>query len=108
MTEMTPIIADVLARPVEPLDEIRMFMGGNIGPEEYEQRRRIRACRDAAAYQATQTDSPPALTLLWMVTDYATAYVYKGEPLEKLTEVAQFLRRLLIVADQAEAVEPGE
>jgi hypothetical protein len=107
MGALTPIISDVLARDAEPLDEIRLFMGNDIGPEEYEQRRRIRACRDAAAYQATQTECSAALQLLWLVTEYATAYVYSGATLERLTEVAPFLRRLLIVADQAEELEPA-
>lgn len=89
------------------LDDITVFLG-TIPPEEYEMRRRLRACRNAASFAATQTDCASALTLYWMVCDTATAWIYSPAPLARLENVAQFLRRLLIVANQALDLEAGE
>jgi hypothetical protein len=84
-------------------DDITTFMG-TIPADEYEQRRRIRTARNAASYKVTQTESADARALCWMVTECATAWIYAPADVEMLTEVAQYLRRLLIVADQAEAL----
>ena len=86
------------------LDDIITFMGP-LDPEEYEQRRRIRTCRNAASFKATQTECSDARALCWMVTETATAWIYAPADVEALTEVAKYLRRLLIVADQAESLE---
>jgi hypothetical protein len=86
-----------------PADDIATFLG-TIPADEYEQRRRIRVARNAASYKVTQTECADARTLCWMVTECATAWIYAPADVETLTEVAQYLRRLLIVADQAEAL----
>lgn len=86
------------------LDEITVFLG-DLPPEEYEQRRRILAARRFATFKATQTESPTALQLCRIVTDTATEWGFAPSPIDALAEVAQFLRRLLTVADQAEAIE---
>lgn len=88
----------------ETLDDILTFLGP-IPPEEYELRRRIRSCRNAATYKVTITSSADARTLLWMVTDTATKWIYAHASIEELTEITTFLRRLLILADQAEQLE---
>ncbi len=86
------------------LDDITVFLG-TLSPEEYEQRRKIRACRNAASFMATQTPSDTARALCWMICDTATAWIYSPAPLPRLENVAQFLRRLLIVANQAQDLE---
>lgn len=85
-------------------DDIVTFLGP-IDPEEYEQRRRIRTARNAASFKVTQTECAAARTLCWLVADTATAWIYAPASADELTEVASYLRRLLICADQAEVVE---
>lgn len=88
----------------EALDDITTFMGP-LPPEEYELRRKIRVCRNCATHKATLTASADARTLLWMVATTATRWIYSPASVEELTEITTFLRRLLILADQAEKVE---
>jgi len=85
------------------VDDITVFMGA-LPADEYEQRRRIRVCRNAACFKVTQTESPQARTLCWLATETASAWIYQPASVAELTEVAQFLKRLLIVADQAELI----
>lgn len=85
------------------LDDITTFMGP-LNPAEYEQRRRIRHFRNAASFKVTQTESSTARTLCWMTTEAATAWIYAPADLDALESVARFLRRLLILADQAEEI----
>lgn len=87
-----------------PLDDITTFLG-TIPEDEYEQRRRIRSARNCAAFKVRQTDSRDARTFCWIVTEVATAWIYAPATVAALTEVASYLRRLLIVADQAVALE---
>jgi hypothetical protein len=87
-----------------PLDDITAFLGP-LPSEEYEQRRRIRTCRNAASYKLTQTESAYARTLCWMVTNIATDWLYSRASLETLTEIVLLCRRLLKVADQFDEVE---
>lgn len=86
-----------------PVDDITTFLG-TLSAEEYEQRRRIRTCRNAASFKVTQTASADARALCWMVTETATAWIYAQGSVEELTEIATYLRRLLTVADQAEKI----
>ena len=88
----------------EALDDITAFMGA-IPPDEYELRRKIRTARNAASYKATITDSRDARALCWLATETATKWIYAPATIETLTEIVSYLRRLLIVADQAEQVE---
>lgn len=88
---------------MKAVDDLTVFLG-QIPPEEYEQRRRIRTCRNAASYKATQTESATARSLCWMVTEYATAWIYAPAEADVLAEITRYLRRLLIVADQAEEI----
>jgi hypothetical protein len=90
-------------RDSEP-DDIVTFLGA-IPAEEHEQRRRIRVCRNAASYKATTTENPHVLSLCWIATETATAWIYAPANVAELTEVASYLRRLLILADQAQVVE---
>lgn len=89
-----------------PADDITAFLG-HIPADEHEQRRRIRTARNAASYKVTQTESANARALCWMVTETATAWIYAPASFVELTEVVSLLRRLLIVADQAELLERG-
>jgi hypothetical protein len=91
----------IMMTHVAPADDITTFMG-TIPADEYEQRRRIRTARNAASYKVTQTECADARALCWMVTECATAWIYAPADVAMLTEVAQYLRRLLIVADHAE------
>ena len=86
------------------VDDITVFLG-TLPADEYEARRKIRTCRNAASFKVTQTESANARSLCWMVTETATAWIYSPASTDELTEVAKFLKRLLIVADQAEALE---
>lgn len=88
----------------EALDDIVTFLGP-IPPEEYELRRKIRTCRNCATYKVTITASADARTLLWIVTDTATKWIYSSASIEELEEITTYLRRLLVLANQAEQVE---
>lgn len=90
------------------LDEIRIFIGNDISDDEYEARRRIRSCRNAASFKAHRTESTIARKLSWMVAELGSAWVYAPSDAETLTEAATLLRRLLTCADQAEALEAVE
>ena len=86
------------------LDDITVFLGP-LPPEEYELRRCIRACRNAASFNATKTDCADALTLYWMVCDEATRRIYTPASLDILSRVATQLRRLMTLAVEAEKLE---
>lgn len=86
------------------LDDIRVFLGA-IPPEEYEVRRKIRAYRNAASFMVTDTESNSTRALCWMVCETATVWVYSSAALDQLENVAKYLRRLLIVANQAQDLE---
>lgn len=88
----------------EAVDDILTFLGP-IPPEEYELRRKIRTCRNAASFKVTQTESRDCRTFCWMVTETATCWIYSYASIDDLTEVVSYLRRLLILAEQAEKVE---
>lgn len=92
------------ARPAVELDDIMTFCGA-MSAEEYELRSRIRACRNAASYKVTQTESDNARQILWIAAETATAAIYAPADLKRLGDVATFLRRLLTVACQAEELE---
>jgi hypothetical protein len=83
------------------VDEIYTFLGP-ISPEEYEQRRRIRVCLNAAAYKLSQTKSQHARDLCGLVTETALHWRYRAAPVEVLEYAVGYMRNLLTVADQAE------
>lgn len=87
-----------------PLDDITTFLG-NIPADEYEQRRRIRTCRNAASFKATQAKSADARTFCWMVTEIAFEWIYAPADVEAMKDIVQYLRRLLFMADQIESLE---
>ncbi len=87
-----------------PGDDITTFLGA-IPPEEYEQRRRIRTCRNAASFKVTQTESPDVRTLCWMVTRVATDWIYTPASVGTLAEIVRLCWRLLTVADQFDVIE---
>lgn len=86
------------------IDDISTFMGP-IPPQEYELRSKIRSARNMASYMVTQTESGDARQLCWMVCDWASAWIYMPASTVDLESVAQFLRRLLICANQAANLE---
>ncbi|RYE39505.1 MAG: hypothetical protein EOP21_10605, partial [Hyphomicrobiales bacterium] len=59
------------------VDDITVFMG-KVPPDEYEQRRRIRVCRNAACFKVTQAESSQARALCWMATETASAWIYQS------------------------------
>lgn len=89
---------------VEPLDDITTFMG-TIPAEEYEARKRIRTCRNAASYKVTQTEHPDARALCWIITETATAWLYRPADTRTLEKVGTYLVDLLKAADRAEILE---
>jgi hypothetical protein len=101
MSEMSPI-----TKPAE-LDPITTMLG-RLDPAEHEQRRRIHACRELASYAVSLPHSPSARQLYWILCDMATAYLYAPADLPVLTDVAEFCRRLLLVADQADRLEAAD
>jgi hypothetical protein len=86
-----------------PLDDITTFMG-TIPPDEYEQRRRIRTCRNAASFKVRQHECPDARTLCWMAAERATEWIYAPADVGTLTEIVRLCKRLLTVADQLEII----
>ncbi len=83
------------------LDDIRVFLG-TIPDDEYEARRRIRVCLNAAAYKLSQTDSQHARALCSMVTEAAIFWRYRPAAIEALDHAVAYMRNLLTLADQAE------
>lgn len=88
----------------QQIDDITAFMGP-LSAEEYELRRRIKVYRNAASYKPTVTGNRDARTFCWIICDTASAWLYSQASPEELRQVASYLRRLLILADQAEEVE---
>lgn len=86
------------------MDDISVFLGA-IPPDEYEARRRIRTCRNAAAFKATRTESANARDLCWMVTECATFWIYRPAPLDTLRKVVIYMAGLLKSADRVEQLE---
>lgn len=84
-----------------PLDDIYTFLG-NITPEEYEQRRRIRVCLNAAAYKLANTKSQHARDLCNLVSETALHWRYRPTDLGTLEYAVAYMRNLLTIADQAE------
>ena len=87
-----------------PLDDITAFMG-HLPPDEYEQRRRLRTCRNAATHKAAQTDSADVRALCWIITERASEWIYAPADPAALAEIVKLCKRLLIVADHIETVE---
>lgn len=94
MTNMAKIV-------IPAVDDITTFMG-NIPEPEYNLRRRIRACRNAACYKLVNTESPHARALCNLVTEVATYWIYRPAPLETLEKAATYMMSLIKSADQVE------
>lgn len=86
---------------VPETDDIRVFLGP-ISAAEYEVRRRIRTCRNAACYKLVNSESPHARDLSNMVTETATYWIYRPAPMDTLHKVADYTFGLLKLADQVE------
>lgn len=87
--------------PAAALDDIYTFLGP-IPAEEYEQRRRIRVCSEAAAWKLVRTESQHARDLCHMVAETALYWRYRPAPLPVLEYAVGYMRNLLALADQAE------
>ena len=85
---------------VQP-DDIYTFLGP-IPPEEYEQRRRIRVCLNAAAFKLAKTESQHARDMCNLVSETAIYWRYRAAPLPVLEYAVAYMRNLLTMADQAE------
>lgn len=86
------------------LDDITAFMGA-LPADEYEQRRRLRTCRNAATHKASQTTSSDVRALCAIVTERAAEWIYAPAEAAVLAEVVKLCRRLLMVADDIETLE---
>lgn len=112
-TKTTPIfqpatVAEICAMPP---DEIITFLG-NVPPEEYELRSKLRSYRNAASAMVGATPSPTARQLAWTVIEWASPNLYSPAPLSWLTELNLLCQRLMVTAMQVEKMhllleEPG-
>ena len=87
-----------------PLDDITAFLG-TIPPDEYEQRRRLRALRNAATYKATETSSGDVRALCLIVNERASEWLYAPAETAALGDVVKLCKRLLMAADDIETLE---
>lgn len=86
------------------LDDITVFLGP-VAAAEHEQRRRIRTCRNAAAFKLVQTQSQHARDLCNMVTEVATYWIYRPAPVETLEKAVTYMRHLLKCSDEVEDLQ---
>jgi hypothetical protein len=89
---------------IEPSDDILIFLPGT-SDAEYELRAKLRTMRNCASAMIARTDSTTARELAWTCSDYATSYIYARHDNETLSEVAQFCKRLMVTALQAENID---
>lgn len=87
-----------------PLDDITAFMG-KLPADEYEQRRRLRTCRNAATQKVAQTTSGDVRALCSIINERVAEWIYTPAEAEVLAEVVKLCRRLLMVADDIETLE---
>lgn len=90
--------------PTAETDDIIAFLG-TIPPEEYEQRRRLRTCRNAANLKASNTKSADVRALCWIINERVSEWIYHPAPVEALTPITTLCRRLLMICDQIEELE---
>jgi len=86
------------------VDDITAFLGRQISAEEYALRCRVRTCRNAAGFQATRASSPNARAIYWMVSEMASAWVYRAALPHELEQVKDHLEMLLECAWSAEEI----
>lgn len=96
--------ADALPRN---LDDIRVFLG-EIPEEEHQLRMRLRSARNCASFRLTTAESEHARQLLWICCETASAWVYAPADDAVLKNISEYCRRLMIVAEQAEAIARGD
>ncbi len=85
-------------------DDITVFMG-RLSPAEYEARRRIRTCRNAACYKLVQTTSQHARDMCHMITEVATYWIYRPAPVDTLDKAVAYMRGLLKACDAIEDLQ---
>lgn len=83
------------------LDEIRTFLG-ELPPEEYEARAKLRSYRNAATAMIASTQCHTARLLAWQVIEWASENLYAPAPLEWLEQLNLLSKRLMLTAMQAE------
>lgn len=86
------------------LDEIRTFLG-NVPPDEYEARAKLRSYRNAASAMIASTDCDTARLLAWQVIEWATPNLYSPCPLAWLEQLNLLSKRLMLTALQAEEMQ---
>lgn len=88
-----------------PRDEITVFLG-EMPPEEYELRDKLRSYRNTACAVIAQTRSDTARALAWFVLDWAVPWLYQSEAsLEWLDQLNRLSKRLLLTAMQVEVMD---
>lgn len=86
-------------------DEITVFLG-EMPPEEYRLRDKLRSYRNTACAVIAQTRSDTARALAWFVLDWALPWLYQSEAsLEWLDQLNRLSRRLLLTAMQVEVMD---
>lgn len=92
--------------PTATPDDISTFLG-TIPIEEYKVRAKLRTARNAASWRVTKAESGHARTLYWMCSSAASQWIYAPADVEWLTNVAEYCRGLLAMAEQAENLGAG-
>ena len=82
-------------------DEITTFLG-EIPPEEYALRDKMRSYRNAASQLTGNARSDTARQLAWATIEWASPNLYNPAPVDWLAQVNRLCRRLLLTAMQAE------
>jgi hypothetical protein len=98
--------AQTTGPPSASLDDIRVYLGA-IPDDEYAARAKLRTARNAASWRVSRVDSAHARTLLWMCSSAAAQWIYAPADVEWLDNIADYCRRLLAMADQAEILGAG-
>lgn len=83
---------------------ILLLMEG-LSPEEYQQRRRIQSVRNIMSAKIPEMQPGHAMRIAWIAIETATQWLFAPASLEEITEVAEQLRRLLIVSETAARLE---
>jgi len=83
---------------------ILILMPG-LSPEEYQQRKRIQSVRNIMTAKIPELQPGHAIQLTWIAIETATQWLFAPADLERITEVAEQLRRLLIVSETAATLE---
>lgn len=81
---------------------------GPLDAAEHEQRRRIGVLRNSACWKAHHSPHEISRSLARIVAAKCNQWIFAPTDTETLTECVLFLRRMLVLADKIEELEPAE